>query len=46
MSDRAVKIFFTGAVFCLVARDIGVVVMLSKRGDTPLKKLKSWFSEK
>ena len=46
MSDRGVKLFFAGAVFCLVARDIGVVVMLSKREDTHLKKLKSWFSEK
>ena len=46
MSDRGVKLFFAGVVFCLVARDIGVVVMLSKREDTPLEKLKSWFSEK
>ena len=46
MSDRGLKLFFTGVVFCLVARDIGVVVMLSKREDMPLKKLKSWFSEK
>ena len=46
MSDRGVKLFFAGAFFCLVARDIGVVLMLSKREDTPLKKLNSWFSEK
>ena len=46
MSDKGVKLFFTGVVFCLVARDIGVVLMLSKREDMPLKKLKSWFSEK
>ena len=46
MSDRGVKLFFAGAVCCLVARDIGVVVMLSKREGRPLKKLKSWFSKK
>lgn len=45
MSDRGLKLFLATAVFCFVTRDIGVIVMLSKKDGTSLKKLKNWITE-